>query len=81
MKLMVDVPKEKADSVMKMLRSVKGVKTSQVKSNGKRKHKKTEKEKILAGLKRSVHQVNLHKQGKIKLKTLDEVLKELRNDL
>ncbi len=32
---------------------------------------------ILSDLDKSVKQVALHKKGKIKLKTLDEVLKEL----
>ena len=35
------------------------------------------KEKILEGLKEAVEEVKLYKEGKIKLKTLDEVLSEL----
>ncbi len=78
MKLMVDVPESKADLVIDFLHNLKGVKTTPVKSNGKVRKKKTEKERIIAALKRSIREVNLHKQGKIKLKTLDEALKELR---
>ena len=35
------------------------------------------KEEILEGLKEAVEEVNLYNEGKIKLKTLDEVLSEL----
>ncbi len=35
------------------------------------------KEEILEGLKEAVEEVNLYNQGKLKLKTLDEVLDEL----
>jgi len=35
------------------------------------------KEEILEGLKEAVNEVNLYNEGKVKLKTLDEVLSEL----
>jgi DNA-damage-inducible protein J len=37
----------------------------------------TPKEKVLKDLKEAVNEVKLYEQGKIKLKTLDEVLEEL----
>jgi hypothetical protein len=40
-------------------------------------YKEPTKEEILEGLKEAVEEVNLYNQGKIKLKTLDEVLEEL----
>ena len=40
-------------------------------------YKEPTKEEILQGLREAVEEVNLAKQGKIKLKTLDEVLSEL----
>ena len=39
--------------------------------------KKTKKEKFLSELKEAVDQVNLAKQGKIKLKSADQLLNEL----
>ncbi len=40
-------------------------------------YKEPTKEEILEGLKEAVEEVNLSNQGKLKLKTLDEVLEEL----
>jgi hypothetical protein len=39
--------------------------------------KKEKKKKILNDLEEAVEQVNLHKKGKVKLKTLQQVLNEL----
>ncbi len=38
---------------------------------------KVKDDKLLTELKKSIDEVNLAKQGKLKLKTLDELLKEL----
>jgi len=40
-------------------------------------YKEPTKEEILEGLKEAVEEVKLYNQGKLKLKTLDEVLEEL----
>lgn len=40
-------------------------------------YKEPTKEEILEGLKEAVKEVNLYNEGKIKLKTLDEVMSEL----
>ena len=37
---------------------------------------KSNKKRILSGLEEAVEQVNLHKSGKLKLKTIQEVLNE-----
>jgi hypothetical protein len=39
--------------------------------------KEPTKEEILEGLKEAINEVKLHKKGKIKLKSLDELLNEL----
>ncbi|MEN9522109.1 MAG: hypothetical protein RL065_486 [Bacteroidota bacterium] len=69
MELTIEVKDSKADFVKELLSNFKYVKVKAA--------KKTAKEKFLEELKEAVHEVNLAKQGKIKLKSLDELLNEL----
>jgi hypothetical protein len=68
MQILLDVRNDKADFLMELLRNFRFVKAKPVTS---------EKERILRDLKHSVEEVKLHKAGKIKLKSADELFNEL----
>ncbi len=78
MKLLLEVKDEQIESVMKVIKNLKGVKATRVNSNAKTLRRKTEKEKIIASIKAAVKEVKLAKEGKIKLKTWDEALQEMK---
>jgi hypothetical protein len=69
MKLVIDIPDNEATFAMKVLRSlsfVKKVKKMSVSSL-----------ELFEDLKEAANEVRLHKEGKIKLQTLDEFLNEV----
>ncbi|MFN3997455.1 hypothetical protein [Algoriphagus sp.] len=68
MKLLVEVPDEKAKSFLEMLNKLSYVKTEKLNPKD---------EEFYEGLKEAVEEVNLAKQGKIKLKSAKELLNEL----
>lgn len=68
MKLLVEVPDEKAKSFLEMLKKLSYVKTEKLNRKD---------EEFYEGLKEAVEEVNLAKQGKIKLKSAKELLDEL----
>jgi len=67
MKVILDVKDDKASFFMELLKNFSFVKTKPL----------TKKDEFLEGLKESVEQVKLAKQGKIKLKSAEELLNEL----
>lgn len=69
MKLLLEVEDKKAPALLEVLKGLSFVKTKKV--------KKTKKESVLKGLKEAIEEVNLAKEGKIKLKSFDEFLNEL----
>lgn len=68
MRVLLDIKDNKADFVMELLRSFSFVKAEPI---------SPAKAKFFKELKASVEEVRLAKQGKIKLKTADELLNEL----
>lgn len=68
MKVILDVNENKADFVLELLNSLPFIKVVTV-------NKK--KEKFLKDLQDSVNEVNLAIQGKVKLKSAEEILNEL----
>lgn len=68
MKVLIDIKDDKADFVMELLNSLSFVKAERI-SVGK--------SKFLKELKASVDQVKLAKEGKIKLRSVDELIDEL----
>jgi hypothetical protein len=68
MKVMLDIKDNKADFVMELLRSLSFVKAEPI---------SPAKAKFYKELKTSVEEVVLAKQGKIKLKTAEQLLNEL----
>ena len=68
MKIMVEVEEEKAGFLLELLKQLKFVKVKPISPY---------KSEILEGLAEAVHEVNLAKEGKIKLKTAKEMLDEL----
>lgn len=68
MKVILDVNENKADFVMELLNSLPFIKVVTV-------NKK--KQKFLKDLEESVDEVNLAIQGKVKLKSAEEILNEL----
>ncbi len=68
MKLILDVKDDKAAFFIELLKNFSYVKARPISS---------EKSEILEGLKEAVEQVNLAKQGKIKLKPARQLLDEL----
>jgi hypothetical protein len=68
MKLLVEVPNEKAKSFLEMLKKLTYVKTEKLNRKD---------EKFYEGLKEAVEEVNLIKEGKKKGKPLVEFLNEL----
>jgi len=68
MKLLLDIKDSKALSLLEVLKGLSYVKTELLTPT---------KARFLKGLKDAVEQVNLHKQGKIKLKSARQLLDEL----
>ena len=71
MRVLVDIPDNKATFGMEVLKSLSFVR--------KAKPFSTSGSKIYDDLQEAAAEVRLHKQGKIKLKTAQELLNELRN--
>jgi hypothetical protein len=69
MKVLVDIPDDKAEFGLKVLQSLSFVK--------KVKEMSSSKIDLWEDLKDAANEVKLHKQGKIKLKTAQELLDEL----
>jgi len=69
MKVLLDINDNQASFAMEVLRSLSFVKKVNPITS--------EKEELLKGLKASAKEVKLHKQGKIKLKTAQDLLNEL----
>ena len=69
MKVLIDIKDNQAPFAMEVLRSLSFVKKVNPISS--------EKEELWMGLKASANEVKLHKQGKLKLKTAQELLNEL----
>jgi len=65
MKVLLDIKDNKADFVMELLQSLSFVKTETI---------SPAKAHFLKEFKQSIEEVNLAKQGKIKLKTVDQLL-------
>jgi len=68
MKVLLDIKDNKADFVMELLQNLAFVKVETV---------STPKARFIKEFKQAVDEVNLAKQGKIKLKTADQLLDEL----
>ena len=69
MKVLVDIRNEaKVPFVMEFLESQSYIKTKSLSDSGA---------KLLEDLKEAMNEVKLHKQGKIKLKTAEQLLNEL----
>jgi hypothetical protein len=68
MKVLLDIKDNKADFVMELLQSLSFVKTETI---------SPAKGRFLQELKKSVDELNAAKEGKVKLKTADQLLNEL----
>ncbi len=69
MKVLIDIPDNEANFGMKVLKSLTFIKTAKpLTDNGV---------KLWEQLKEAAEEVRLHKQGKLKLKTAQELLNEL----
>ena len=68
MKVLLDIKDSKADFVMELLNNLSFAKTETI---------SPKKERFLKELKKSVNEVNLAKQGKIKLQSAKDFLNEL----
>lgn len=69
MKVVIEIPDKEIVFGMKVLKSLSFVKEAKQMSNSK--------VELWEDLKEASHQVTLHKQGKLKLKTAQELLNEL----
>ncbi len=74
MEFIVNVPENKADFFLEL---AKNLKFKVEPKAATRKPLTPEQQEWVDDLKESLHQVELHQQGKIKLKTLDELIDEL----
>ncbi|MBI4646832.1 MAG: hypothetical protein HY738_09630 [Bacteroidia bacterium] len=71
--LVLNIPEKKYNFFLKVIENFQFVKIAEEKEI-----KLSQKEKqFVDDIKESLHEVELHQQGKIKLKTLDQVLDEL----
>ncbi len=82
MQLLLDIREDKAGFVLELLSNLPFVKTREVKepnivAEPKEVYVPRTEEEILAGLREALHEVKLHKEGKIKLRPLKDVLDEL----
>jgi hypothetical protein len=69
MKIIIDIPDNEAIFAMKVLKSLSFIKKAKPMSKSS--------EELWKGLKDSAEQVRLHKSGKVKLKTAEDLLHEL----
>ena len=69
MKVLIDIPDNKASFGMKVLKSLSFIKKAKPMSESAF--------ELLKDLKESSKEIRLHKQGKLKLKTAQELLNEL----
>jgi hypothetical protein len=69
MKVLIDIPDSEATFAMKVLKSLSFVKKAKPMSVGT--------VDLWEDLKEAANEVNLHKQGKLKLKTAQDLLNEL----
>ena len=69
MKVLLDIPDKEADFAIKVLKSLSFVKKAKTMSSSSI--------EMWEDLKDAAEQVRLHKQGKIQLKTAEELLNEL----
>lgn len=68
MRVMLEINDDKAPALLEVLKGLPYVKTETIVE---------EKDEFIAELKESIQQVKAAKEGKIKLKTLDELIDEL----
>ncbi len=68
MKVVVDIKDSKADFVLELLKSLSFVKVKKI---------SPEKAQLIEEIKSAVSEVNLARQGKVKLKTAQQLLNEL----
>lgn len=68
MRVLLNIKDSKADFFLELLKNFAFVKAKPINQ---------EKQKILDDLKEAIEEVKLHKQGKIKMKSIDEFLNEL----
>jgi hypothetical protein len=68
MKVLLDIKDNKADFVLELLQSLSFVKTEQISPS---------KANFLMEFKQSIDEVNLAKEGKIKLRSADQLIDEL----
>jgi hypothetical protein len=82
MQLLLDIREDKVGFVLELLSNLPFVKTKQLKqpnavAEPQEEYRPRTEEEILAGISEALHEVKLHKEGKIKLKTARELLDEL----
>jgi len=82
MQLLLDIREDKVGFVLELLSNLPFVKTEQVKqpnmvAEPQEEYRPRTEEEILAGISEALHEVKLHKEGKIKLNTARELLDEL----
>jgi hypothetical protein len=85
MKLVLDVQDNKAAFIVELLQNFPYVTVEKQPSNGAKKAKKIDieeyveptKEEILQGIKTGLEEVKLYQEGKIELRTLQELIDEL----
>lgn len=84
MDLIVTVPDDRVAFVKKILRelnlSVKHAAKAKPAAGVKPKQYTPEQQEWIDDFREALHEVELHQQGKIKLKTLDELIDELQNN-
>ena len=84
MKVLLDIPDKKADSLMDVLRHISYVKVQPFDTPQNQfvadEPAEPSKEEILEGLREAIHDVKEHIAGRKKLSTFDEFLAELRSD-
>jgi len=81
MQLLLDIREDKAEFILELLRNFPFVKSIPVKTSmvaePQEEYRPRTEEEVLEGLRSALHEVELHKQGKVKLKSLDDLLDEL----
>ena len=82
MQLLLDIREDKVGFVLELLSNLPFVKTKQVKqpnvvAEPQEEYRPRTEEEIIAGLREALHEVKLHKEGKIKLQSARDFLDEL----
>jgi hypothetical protein len=82
MQLLLDIRDDKVSFVLELLSNLPFVKTKKVTppnvvAEPQEEYRPRTEEEILEGLREALHEVKLHKEGKIKLRPLKDVLDEL----